>query len=300
MEQPSNETCLPGPNPILEMMKTNQTLPLTCSIDEDPVRSFDPVNIIDQLLDKSHGPEWTSFTLELLKRLEDGNPTIRQKLAVMELLIKKKINQPPAPKPSIFISVITWFWNVLSRFGSIILEVMGLLFAIGLGSKLLGKMSLGVGLGSSFKSSFKPVKPEDLKVKFEDVKGCDEAKEELQNVVEFLKNPKKYADIGALLPKGVLLSGPPGNGKTLLAKAVAGQAEVSFFQTSGSEFDEVFVGLGASKVRNLFKSAKKHSPCVIFIDEIDSVGGKRISSSNHPYANQTINQLLSGKFSFIL
>ena len=85
MEQPSNETCLPGPNPILEMMKTNQTLPLTCSIDEDPVRSFDPVNIIDQLLDKSHGPEWTSFTLELLKRLEDGNPTIRQKLAVMDL-----------------------------------------------------------------------------------------------------------------------------------------------------------------------------------------------------------------------
>lgn len=137
------------------------------------------------------------------------------------------------------------------------------------------------------------VDPEDIHVTFEDVKGVDEAKQELKDVVEFLKNPEKFSNLGGKLPKGVLLVGPPGTGKTLLARAVAGEAGVPFFHAAGPEFDEVLVGQGARRVRDLFKSAKDRAPCVIFIDEIDSVGSKRTNSVLHPYANQTINQLLS-------
>ncbi|KAB0805254.1 hypothetical protein PPYR_02224 [Photinus pyralis] len=137
------------------------------------------------------------------------------------------------------------------------------------------------------------VDPEDIHVTFEDVKGADEAKQELKDVVEFLKNPDKFSSLGGKLPKGVLLVGPPGTGKTLLARAVAGEAGVPFFHAAGPEFDEILVGQGARRVRDLFKSAKERAPCVVFIDEIDSVGAKRTNSLLHPYANQTINQLLS-------
>uniref|UniRef100_A0AAZ3PSW6 ATP-dependent zinc metalloprotease YME1L1 n=1 Tax=Oncorhynchus tshawytscha TaxID=74940 RepID=A0AAZ3PSW6_ONCTS len=130
-------------------------------------------------------------------------------------------------------------------------------------------------------------------VTFEHVKGAEEAKNELQDVVEFLRNPQKFTVLGGKLPKGILLIGPPGTGKTLLARAVAGEADVPFFYASGSEFDEMFVGVGASRIRNLFKEAKANAPCVIFIDELDSVGGKRIESPMHPYSRQTINQLLA-------
>ncbi|XP_041717515.1 ATP-dependent zinc metalloprotease YME1L1 isoform X3 [Coregonus clupeaformis] len=130
-------------------------------------------------------------------------------------------------------------------------------------------------------------------VTFEHVKGVEEAKNELQEVVEFLRNPQKFTVLGGKLPKGVLLIGPPGTGKTLLARAVAGEADVPFFYASGSEFDEMFVGVGASRIRNLFKDAKANAPCVVFIDELDSVGGKRIESPMHPYSRQTINQLLA-------
>ncbi|KAH8872617.1 ATP-dependent zinc metalloprotease YME1 isoform 2 [Schistosoma japonicum] len=134
---------------------------------------------------------------------------------------------------------------------------------------------------------------ENADVNFGDVQGCDEVKKELQDIVEFLRNPEKFNHIGAKLPKGVLLVGPPGVGKTLLAKAVSGEAQVPFLYVSGSSFEEVFVGLGASRVRQLFAAAKQNSPCLIFIDEIDSVGRNRTSSPHHPYANQTINQLLA-------
>ncbi|XP_060104284.1 ATP-dependent zinc metalloprotease YME1L1 isoform X1 [Heteronotia binoei] len=130
-------------------------------------------------------------------------------------------------------------------------------------------------------------------VTFEHVKGVEEAKQELQEVVEFLKNPQKFTVLGGKLPKGILLVGPPGTGKTLLARAVAGEADVPFYYASGSEFDEMFVGVGASRIRNLFREAKTNAPCVIFIDELDSVGGKRIESPMHPYSRQTINQLLA-------
>ncbi|KAG9356102.1 hypothetical protein JZ751_000946 [Albula glossodonta] len=130
-------------------------------------------------------------------------------------------------------------------------------------------------------------------VTFEHVKGVEEAKNELQEVVEFLRSPQKFTVLGGKLPKGILLVGPPGTGKTLLARAVAGEADVPFYYASGSEFDEMFVGVGASRIRNLFREAKANAPCVVFIDELDSVGGKRIESPMHPYSRQTINQLLA-------
>uniref|UniRef100_A0A6G1SC33 ATP-dependent zinc metalloprotease YME1 n=1 Tax=Aceria tosichella TaxID=561515 RepID=A0A6G1SC33_9ACAR len=137
------------------------------------------------------------------------------------------------------------------------------------------------------------IQPEEIDVSFSDVKGCDESKQELADIVEFLKRPAKFSRLGGKLPKGVLLVGPPGTGKTLLARAVAGEAGVPFFHAAGSEFDEILVGQGARRVRDLFDKAKQRTPCVIFIDEIDSIGGKRSSSMFHPYANQTVNQLLS-------
>jgi ATP-dependent metalloprotease len=149
-------------------------------------------------------------------------------------------------------------------------------------------MKINVLKGDKFE-----VNPEEMTVTFDDVKGVDEAKQELSDIVDYLKNPEKFKVLGAKLPKGVLLVGPPGIGKSLLARAVAGEAGVPFFHASGSEFDEVFVGTGAKRVRQLFDSAKLRAPCIVFIDEIDTVGAKRSSSQIHPYANQTINQLLS-------
>jgi len=151
-----------------------------------------------------------------------------------------------------------------------------------------GNMKINV-----LKSDFVEVNPEDIKITFKDVCGADEAKQELTDIVEFLRDADKFKALGAKLPKGCLLVGPPGIGKTLLARAVAGEAGVPFFHVSGSEFDEIFVGTGAQRVRRLFSAAKMRAPCVIFIDEIDTVGAKRTSSQIHPYANQTINQLLS-------
>jgi ATP-dependent metalloprotease len=135
-------------------------------------------------------------------------------------------------------------------------------------------------------------KPEMQKTRFTDVHGCDEAKEELQELVEFLKAPEKFSTLGGKLPKGVLLTGPPGTGKTLLARAVAGEAGVPFFYMSGSEFDEVYVGVGAKRVRDLFTQARGKSPAIIFIDELDAIGGKR-NERDAAYAKQTLNQLLT-------
>lgn len=138
------------------------------------------------------------------------------------------------------------------------------------------------------------IQPDNQKqiIRFVDVQGCDEAKSELEEVVDFLKNPNKFLEIGGRLPRGILLYGPPGTGKTHLARAVAGEADVPFFQMSGSEFDELYVGVGARRVRDLFATARKHSPCIIFIDEIDAVGSKR-NSRDQSHMRQTLNQLLT-------
>ncbi|MBQ4129203.1 MAG: ATP-dependent zinc metalloprotease FtsH [Ruminococcus sp.] len=156
----------------------------------------------------------------------------------------------------------------------------------------------GGGMGSKEmnfgKAKFKNSADEKKKTTFDDVAGADEEKEELEEIVEFLKGPKKYDALGARIPKGVLLVGPPGTGKTLLAKAVAGEAGVPFFSISGSDFVEMFVGVGASRVRDLFETAKKNSPCIVFIDEIDAVGRQRGTGlgGGHDEREQTLNQLL--------
>ena len=160
---------------------------------------------------------------------------------------------------------------------------------------MINQAQSGGGKVFSFgKSRAKLMGGDKVKVKFDDVAGADEAKEELAEVVEFLKHPKKFNDLGARIPKGVLLFGPPGTGKTLLAKAVAGEAGVAFFSISGSDFVEMFVGVGASRVRDLFAQAKKNSPCIIFIDEIDAVGRQRGANvgGGHDEREQTLNQLL--------
>ena len=139
-------------------------------------------------------------------------------------------------------------------------------------------------------------KEKSVNVTFKDVAGLDEAKIEVQEIVDFLKNPKHYTELGAKIPKGAMLIGPPGTGKTLLAKAVAGEAQVPFFSLSGSDFVEMFVGVGASRVRDLFKQAKEKSPSIIFIDEIDAIGrarGKGIAQGANDERENTLNQLLT-------
>ncbi len=154
-----------------------------------------------------------------------------------------------------------------------------------------GGFGMGGGLG---RSNAKEVKGKETGVTFKDVAGQDEAKESLQEIVNFLAHPEKYAAIGARCPRGALLVGPPGTGKTLLAKAVAGEADVPFFQISGSEFVEMFVGRGAAKVRDLFKQANEKAPCIVFIDEIDTIGKKRgVSINSNDEREQTLNQLLT-------
>ena len=144
------------------------------------------------------------------------------------------------------------------------------------------------------KSRAKLMDEKSNKVKFKDVAGLDEEKEELEEIVDFLKNPIRYTQLGARIPKGVILTGPPGTGKTLLAKAVAGEAGVPFFSISGSDFVEMFVGVGASRVRDLFEEAKKNAPCIVFIDEIDAVARRRGTGmgGGHDEREQTLNQML--------
>ncbi len=159
----------------------------------------------------------------------------------------------------------------------------------------LRQLQVGGGKAMSFgKSKARMLNPSDKKVVFADVAGVEEAKEELREVVDFLKDPKKYTALGGKIPKGVILVGPPGTGKTLLARAVAGEADVPFFSISGSDFVEMFVGVGASRVRDLFDQGKKHAPCIVFIDEIDAVGRHRGAGlgGGHDEREQTLNQLL--------
>lgn len=181
----------------------------------------------------------------------------------------------------------TWIFNILSFIVPLILLWVLLAFV---SKKMGGSMGMGVG-----KSTANVYVEKSTGVNFKDVAGQDEAKESLQEVVDFLHNPKRYTDIGAKLPKGALLVGPPGTGKTLLAKAVAGEAGVPFFSLAGSDFVEMFVGVGASRVRDLFKEAQKMAPCIIFIDEIDAIGKSRDSryGGGNDEREQTLNQLLA-------
>jgi len=181
-----------------------------------------------------------------------------------------------------------WWSNVTSW-------ILPLVIMILLWNVILRRMSPGQGAMAFERSRAKIYAEDDVKVTFADVAGIDEATEELREVVEFLKHPKKYTNLGGRIPKGVLLLGPPGTGKTLLARAVAGEAHVPFFSLSGSEFVEMFVGVGAARVRDLFAQAKSRAPCIIFIDELDALGKMRVASAfgTHEEREQTLNQLLA-------
>ena len=193
--------------------------------------------------------------------------------------IEIKAELPPQPP---------WWTTILS-------SLLPMLLIVGIWFMLMQQSQGGGGRVMNFgKSRARRYDEDNIKITFKDVAGADEAKQELEEVVEFLKHPKKYNDLGAKIPKGFLLYGPPGTGKTLLAKAVAGEAGVPFFSISGSDFVEMFVGVGASRVRDLFEQAKKSAPCIVFIDEIDAVGRQRGAGlgGGHDEREQTLNQLL--------
>jgi cell division protease FtsH len=187
--------------------------------------------------------------------------------------------------------------EVASRWlGEVLGWMIPLILLIALWSFLFRRMSGAEGGVMSFaRSRAKIYAEDDVKVSFADVAGVDEAEEELREIVEFLKNPRKYTSLGGRIPKGVLLVGPPGTGKTLLARAVAGEAKVPFFSLSGSEFVEMFVGVGAARIRDLFSQAETKAPCIVFIDELDALGKVRIQTpmGSHEEREQTLNQLLA-------
>ena len=229
-----------------------------------------------------------------LSTVEEGAPSVLATTPIFDMELPQRLDKKgvefaaaPPKKPNIFTTILSWV-------------VPPLIFILVL--QFFARRSMGGG-GAQGALSFKKSKakvyvPDDeSKVTFEDVAGVDEAKDELTEIVDFLKKPQRYTDIGARIPKGVLLVGPPGTGKTLLSKAVAGEAEVPFFIISGSEFVELFVGAGAARVRDLFEQAKKKAPCIIFIDELDAIGKSRSGSMGVVGGNdereQTLNQLLT-------
>jgi len=234
-------------------------------------------------------------------------------LVISEGKIRGKFKNPKDDKKSLFITnkvdtplaqelgqyKVKFTQEIQSHFFSNILAwVLPLMIFWGIWAYMGRKMSSGAGGGllSVGKSKAKVYIETDIKTTFADVAGVDEAKEELQEIINFLKDPKSYGILGARMPKGILLVGPPGTGKTLLAKAVAGEAEVPFFSINGSEFVELFVGVGAARVRDLFEQAKSKAPCIVFIDELDSLGrarGAQGMSGGHDEKEQTLNQLLA-------
>ena len=229
-----------------------------------------------------------------LSSTEEGAPSVLATTPIFDMDLPQRLENKgvefaaaPPKKPNIFTTVLSWV-------------VPPLIFILVL--QFFARRSMGGGGAqgalSFTKSKAKVYVPDDeSKVTFDDVAGVDEAKDELTEIVDFLKKPQRYTDIGARIPKGVLLVGPPGTGKTLLSKAVAGEAEVPFFIISGSEFVELFVGAGAARVRDLFEQAKKKAPCIIFIDELDAIGKSRSGSMGVVGGNdereQTLNQLLT-------
>ena len=238
-------------------------------VDEDKIKQ---VTIVDNIISGklSDGKEFTTVVpnndANLISKLQSKNVDIKAEL-------------PPQPP---------WWTGILS-------SVLPMLLIVCLWFLMMNNQGGGGGRVMNFgKSRARRYDEDKIKVTFKDVAGAAEAKQELQEVVEFLKEPQKYNELGAKIPKGVLLYGPPGTGKTLLAKAVAGEAGVPFFSISGSDFVEMFVGVGASRVRDLFEQAKKSAPCIVFIDEIDAVGRQRGAGlgGGHDEREQTLNQLL--------
>ena len=213
-------------------------------------------------------------------KMED--PTLTQRLYDSGAVFARNVDQETSP---LLLSLLTFFLPL------IIFIALGQYMNKKIMEQMGGKNSMAFGMG---KSNAKVYVQSTKGIRFDDVAGEEEAKESLAEIVDYLHNPKKYTDVGASMPKGVLLVGPPGTGKTMLAKAVAGEANVPFFSISGSEFVEMFVGMGASKVRDLFSQAKEKAPCIVFIDEIDAIGKKRDGQAGgNDEREQTLNQLLT-------
>ena len=219
---------------------------------------------------------------QIYKTGEMNDPTLTERLYECGAEFTRNIQQQTSPLLSFLLTFVL---------PVIIFTMLGQYMAKKMMNQAGGPNAMAFGMG---KSSAKVYVPSSDGIRFSDVAGEDEAKENLAEIVDYLHNPQKYTDVGASMPKGVLLVGPPGTGKTMLAKAVAGEAGVPFFSMSGSEFVEMFVGMGASKVRDLFRQAKEKAPCIVFIDEIDAIGGKRDGRiGGNDEREQTLNQLLT-------
>lgn len=253
-----------------------------------PSRDVTPLSYSEFLnqVDKGNVAEVTVDGSNITGRLKDGRHFNTYAVGIGDLakeIAKKGVNVEVKPP-----QVTPWWSGMVSSLFPTLLLIGAWIFILyhmqGGGSKVM----------SFAKSKAKMFLDNRPKVTFDDVAGCDEAKEELQEVIEFLRNPRKFTALGARVPRGVLLLGPPGTGKTLLARAVAGEADVPFFSISGSDFVEMFVGVGAARVRDLFEQARKYQPCIIFIDEIDAVGRHRGAGlgGGHDEREQTLNQLL--------
>lgn len=254
---------------------TRQEVGYTQFLQEVNAGNVEKVTIVQNTLrvTGTDGREYTTVTPDA----PNSDPGLYDKLAAKNINVTAE--NPPEPP---------WWSQMLS-------SILPILLLCGVWFYMMQQTQGGGGRVMNFgKSRARMSGGDKVKVNFGDVAGADEAKQELEEVVEFLKHPKKYNDLGARIPKGVLLFGPPGTGKTLLAKAVAGEAGVPFFSISGSDFVEMFVGVGASRVRDLFEQAKKNAPCIVFIDEIDAVGRQRGAGlgGGHDEREQTLNQLL--------
>ena len=254
---------------------TRQEVGYTQFLQEVNAGNVEKVTIVQNTLrvTGTDGREYTTVTPDA----PNSDPGLYDKLAAKNINVTAE--NPPEPP---------WWSQMFS-------STLPILLLCGVWFYMMQQTQGGGGRVMNFgKSRARMSGGDKVKVNFGDVAGADEAKQELEEVVEFLKHPKKYNDLGARIPKGVLLFGPPGTGKTLLAKAVAGEAGVPFFSISGSDFVEMFVGVGASRVRDLFEQAKKNAPCIVFIDEIDAVGRQRGAGlgGGHDEREQTLNQLL--------
>ena len=271
---------------VLAVLSIHDWLGLRADVEILPYSRFQDLLHQGQLDDLVVG---TDHITGRLKNAPAGKPahfsTVRVDPAIADSLAAAKVSFSGEPGPGLLASVLGWFAPTLV----FLLLWFWLIRPMGAGGMGSGLMSVGRSRAKIYVES-------DVGVKFDDVAGVDEAKEELKEVVEFLQAPEKYGRLGAHIPKGVLLVGPPGTGKTLLARAVAGEAKVPFFSISGSEFVEMFVGVGAARVRDLFEQARAKAPAIIFIDEIDSLGRARtgfMPGGGHDEKEQTLNQLLA-------
>jgi cell division protease FtsH len=260
----------------------------------DALNVYDKKNMVESTVKKGRYDEVFSHDAANAETLETKAVVRIPSVTVFEDFIKKEIEANKITAKVNYKPDDGIFWNILISVGPFIIIIFIWFLLM---RRMSGGMGGGMGMFSVGKSKAQLFDKDGInKITFKDVAGLAEAKQEVEEIVSFLKNPQKYTELGGKIPKGALLVGPPGTGKTLLAKAVAGEANVPFFSLSGSDFVEMFVGVGASRVRDLFRQAKEKAPCIVFIDEIDAVGrarGKNVNVSANDERENTLNQLLT-------